>query len=77
MAPPPSNSNTVAEIRERKLQRRLADLRDSAERLVVCCPGGSHWLFGSLARGDWERLRCSQDPYWQAISRDALCLAKG
>ncbi|QBE68416.1 hypothetical protein SynWH8101_0826 [Synechococcus sp. WH 8101] len=119
MASPPSNSNTVAEIRERKLQRRLADLRDSAERLVVGCPGGSLWLFGSLARGDWdaysdvdmlaiaatsedaetladavfshqvaddvlalsttewERLRCSQDPYWQAISRDALCLAKG
>jgi len=119
MAPPPSNSNAVAEIREHKLQRRLADLRDSAERLVVCCPGGSLWLFGSLARGDWdaysdvdmlaiaatsedaetladavfthqvaddvlalsirewEQLRCSKDPYWQAISRDALCLAKG
>jgi predicted nucleotidyltransferase len=119
MASPPSNSNTVAEIRARKLQRRLANLRNSAERLVVCCPGSSLWLFGSLARGDWdaysdvdmlaiaatsedaetladavfshqvaddvlalsttewERLRCSQDPYWQAIGRDALCLAKG
>ena len=119
MAPPPSNSNAVAEIRKRKLQRRLADLRDSAARLIVCCPGSSLWLFGSLARGDWdaysdvdmlaiaatpedaktladavlshqvaddvlalsttewERLRCSQDPYWQAIGRDALFLAKG
>lgn len=54
MAPPPSDSNTLAEIRERKLQRRLANLRNSAERLIVCCPGGSLWLFGSLARGDWD-----------------------
>ena len=87
--------------------------------MIEAYPGGSLWLFGSLARGDWDaysdidmlavaptpgvadqladavlsqqladdvialctsewdRRAASQAPYWQAIRRDALCLAKG
>ena len=31
----------------------------------------------ALSTSDWDRLRCSQDPYWQAIGRDVRILAKG
>jgi uncharacterized protein len=31
----------------------------------------------ALSTSDWDRLRCSQDPYWQAIDRDVRILAKG
>ena len=114
-----ASRTTVAEIRLQKREQRLSRLQEEAQQLIVSYPGCSLWLFGSLARGDWdaysdvdmlavaptpreadqladavlsqqladdvlalsttewERLRCSHDPYWQAISRDALCLAMG
>lgn len=29
----------------------------------------------ALTDSRWDHLRCGDDPYWQAIGRDALCLA--
>ena len=114
-----STAASVALIRERKRTERLAQLRSNAEAVVSQCPGSSLWLFGSLARGDWDaysdvdmlavagdqatadqlaeaalamgmaddalalsttdwlQQSQSQDPYWRAIAKDALCLAKG
>lgn len=119
MALPAPTSNSLAELRKHKLEQRLAELQEKAEKLVVQHRDSSLWLFGSLARGDWDaysdvdmlaiaatpadaetladavlshqladdvlalstanwdRLRCSQDPYWQAIGRDVRILAKG
>ena len=31
----------------------------------------------ALSTTDWDRLRCSQDPYWEAIDRNVRILAKG
>ena len=118
MALPAPTSNSLAELRKHKLEQRLAELQQKAEQLVVQHRGSSLWLFGSLARGDWDaysdvdmlaiaatpadaetladavlshqladdvlalsttdwdRLRCSQDPYWQAIVRDVRIVAK-
>ena len=54
-------------------------------------PGGSLWLFGSWARGDWDGFsdvdvlalteqewqerRNGNAPYWRAIGRDAVRLS--
>lgn len=115
-----ASGTTVAEIRQRKREQRLSRLQAEAKQLIDSHPGGSLWLFGSLARGDWDaysdvdmlavapspgeadqladavlsqhladdvialcasewdrRRAASIDPYWQAIGRDARCLAKG
>lgn len=108
---------SLAAIREQRRSERLVALREGAAVLVASHPGSEVWLFGSLARGDWDgfsdvdllavaptaaaadaladslldrrlgddvlvltrdrwdRLRRGDDPYWQAIGRDALCLA--
>ena len=47
-------SATVAEIRGRKQAQRIQGLRAHAQRLLEQYPGCSLWLFGSLARGDWD-----------------------
>jgi predicted nucleotidyltransferase len=114
-----ASGTTVAEIRQHKREQHLSRLQAEAKQLIDSHPGGSLWLFGSLARGDWDaysdvdmlavaptpveadqladavlskqladdvialctsewdRRAASKDPYWQAISRDARCLAKG
>ncbi len=45
---------TLADIRRLKHAERLSDLRQKASSLLVDQPGGSLWLFGSWARGDWD-----------------------
>ncbi|MEC8441441.1 MAG: nucleotidyltransferase domain-containing protein [Cyanobacteriota bacterium] len=45
---------TVAEIRRRKQAERLKAPRQQANNLLIDQPGGSLWLFGSWARGDWD-----------------------
>ena len=45
---------TVAEIRGRKQAQRIQGLCAHAQRLLEQYPGCSLWLFGSLARGDWD-----------------------
>lgn len=45
---------TLAVIRERKRDARVAQLRQGARAVVAAHPNGQVWLFGSLARGDWD-----------------------
>ena len=45
---------TVADIRRRKQAERLKGLHQQASLVLAEHPGGSLWLFGSLARGDWD-----------------------
>ena len=45
---------TVADIRRRKQAERLNGLHQQARNLLAQQPGGSLWLFGSWARGDWD-----------------------
>ena len=45
---------TLADIRRRKHAERLSDLHQKASALLADQPGGSLWLFGSWARGDWD-----------------------
>ena len=82
---------TLADIRRRKHAERLSDLRQKASALLADQPGGSLWLFGSWARGDWDGFsdvdvlaltdqewqerRSGDDPYWRAIGRDAVRLS--
>ena len=81
---------SLAAIREQRQSARLTALRASAADVAANHPGGEVWLFGSLARGDWDacsdvdvlalsqerwqQLKGSDDPYWRAIGRDALRL---
>jgi len=45
---------TLAAIREQRRSERLKQLRLGAKRVAASCPRGQVWLFGSLARGDWD-----------------------
>ena len=45
---------TVADIRRRKQAERLKGLHQQASLVLADHPGGSLWLFGSWARGDWD-----------------------
>ena len=45
---------TVADIRRRKQAERLSALQQQANVVLGEQPGGSLWLFGSWARGDWD-----------------------
>ena len=81
---------SLAAIREQRQSARLTALRASAADVAANHPGGEVWLFGSLARGDWDacsdvdllalsqerwqQLKGSDDPNWRAIGRDALRL---
>ena len=82
---------TVADIRCRKQAERLSALQQQANVVLGEQPGGSLWLFGSWARGDWDGFsdvdvlalteqewqerRNGKDPYWRAIGRDAIRLS--
>ena len=81
---------TVADIRRRKQAERLSALQQQAKVVLGEQPGGSLWLFGSWARGDWDGFSDvdvlalteqewqerlnGNDPYWRAIGRDAVRL---
>lgn len=45
---------SVREIRQRLRGQRIETLRISIEPLLVGRAGAEVWLFGSLARGDWD-----------------------
>ena len=45
---------TVADIRRRKQAERLKGLHQQASLVLAEHPGGSLWMFGSWARGDWD-----------------------
>jgi len=45
---------SVQEIRQRLRGQRIETLRLSIEPLLVGRAGAEVWLFGSLARGDWD-----------------------
>jgi len=45
---------SLAAIREQRRSSRLAELRAGATAVVASHPQGEVWLFGSLARGDWD-----------------------
>jgi predicted nucleotidyltransferase len=45
---------TVADIRRRKQAERLKGLHQQASLVLAEHPGGSLWLFGAWARGDWD-----------------------
>ncbi|MBM5814229.1 MAG: nucleotidyltransferase domain-containing protein [Cyanobacteria bacterium M_DeepCast_100m_m1_067] len=107
---------SLAAIREQRRSASLTALRAGAANVAARHSGGEVWLFGSLARGDWDacsdvdllaiapnqeqaealadalldarlgddvlalsqerwqQLKQGDDPYWLAISRDALRL---
>ena len=45
---------SVPEIRKRLRGQRIETLRSSIEPLLAGKAGAEVWLFGSLARGDWD-----------------------
>ena len=45
---------SLQSLRERQRQQRLAALRRGLEPLLRSRVGSGVWLFGSLARGDWD-----------------------
>lgn len=45
---------TLAAIRERKRNAKLEQLRQGARAAIAPYPEAQVWLFGSLARGDWD-----------------------
>ena len=45
---------SVHDIRRRKREQRLLELRRDAATALTHHPNGSLWLFGSWARGDWD-----------------------
>ena len=45
---------SLANLREQRHGARLTALRAGAAAVAAQHPGGEVWLFGSLARGDWD-----------------------
>jgi len=45
---------SMATIREQRRSARLAALRQEVEQVTAARPESEVWLFGSLARGDWD-----------------------
>ena len=65
-----TTKNSVAAIRERKREERVQALRNQASSLLSHLDGCSLWLFGSLARGDWDAF---SDVDVLAVGRDQGC----
>ena len=65
-----TTKNSVAAIRERKREERIQTLRSQAGSLSTTFDGCSLWLFGSLARGDWDAF---SDVDVLAVGRDQGC----
>jgi len=84
---------TLAANRERRRTSRLADLARAVAEMLPHHPGGSVWLFGSLARGDWDGLSdvdllavapdgaaaraLAEDLLAQGLADDAIALDEG
>lgn len=64
---------SLAAIREQRRSARLAALRQGAAALVAAHPAGEVWLFGSLARGDWDA--CSDVDLLAVASSQAAAAA--
>jgi predicted nucleotidyltransferase len=45
---------TLAAIREQRRSERLSSLRQGVRAVAAASPQTQVWLFGSLARGDWD-----------------------
>ena len=45
---------SLSAIREQRRLMRLDQLRQGAQMALTGRPGAEVWLFGSLARGDWD-----------------------
>jgi uncharacterized protein len=45
---------SLAAIREQRHSARLRALRVGAAEVATSQPGGEVWLFGSMARGNWD-----------------------
>ncbi len=45
---------SLAAIREQRHGARLTPLRVGAAKVAASQPGGEVWLFGSMARGNWD-----------------------
>lgn len=75
---------TLAANRERLRTSRLADLARAVAEMLPHHPGGSVWLFGSLARGDWDGFSdvdllaaaraLAEDLLAQGLADDAIAL---
>lgn len=65
-----TTKTSVAAIRERKREERIQALRSQAGLLLSHFDGCSLWLFGSLARGDWDAF---SDVDVLAVGRDRGC----
>lgn len=54
---------SVQEIRQRLRSQRIEALRSTIEPLLAGKAGVEVWLFGSLARGDWDaRTAAARSP---------------
>jgi hypothetical protein len=62
---------SVQEIRQRLRSQRIEALRSSIEPLLAGKAGAEVWLFGSLARGDWDALLA------QGLADDVIALSQG
>ena len=62
---------SLAAIRTARRQERLSALRQGAATTAVAWTNAEIWLFGSLARGDWDAY---SDVDLLAIGSDALRL---
>ena len=62
---------SLAAIRTARRQERLSALRQGAATTAAAWPNAEIWLFGSLARGDWDAY---SDVDLLAIGSDALRL---
>ena len=62
---------SLAAIRTARRQERLSALRQGAAATAAGWRNAEIWLFGSLARGDWDAY---SDVDLRAIGRDALRL---
>jgi hypothetical protein len=72
-------------LRQRERERRLTRLREQLHQALGAADC-TIWLFGSLARGDWdgfsdtlpsdrwEAMASSPSPHWRSIRRQALQL---
>ncbi len=49
-----SSGISLSALRNAKRNARLAALGEGVRRVLAAHPGGEVWLFGSLARGDWD-----------------------
>lgn len=72
---------SLSAIREQRHQARLLALRQGLAPILSDRPGASVWLFGSLARGDWDAysdvdlLAVAPDPAQASALADDLLAA--